>query len=84
MIPWMSLSYYYHKDTKEMVHIQSFGYIPSLLFQRGHFFSALLKKYLIYVLHSYYKKESGKNIHLLEFSFLIFHISLVSNKNWTS
>ena len=32
-----------------MVHIQSFGYIPSLLFQQGHFFSALLPdEYIFY------------------------------------
>jgi hypothetical protein len=30
------------------------------------------KKYLIYGLHSYNKIESGKYIHLFEFSFLIF------------
>ena len=32
----------------------------------------VLKKYLIYTLHFYNKIESGKNIHLFEFSFLIF------------
>ena len=34
----------------------------------------VLKKYLIYTLQFYNKKESGKNVHLLEFSFLIFLI----------
>ena len=32
----------------------------------------VLKKYLIHAFHSCNKIESGKNIHLFEFSFLIF------------